>query len=117
MISIKCIGGPYDGRVRTPPADFVPQHLLVEMVENGWGWEIDFSRASREETILWGGADLVARAYRAVKNGKSVVFLGVEYTRVEDLSELEDALVNSGYEVKVARDDEEGLTIDIVQPE
>ncbi len=117
MISIKCIGGPHDGVVRTPPSDMKPFRLLRDVVDNGWSWEIDFSQATREEAIAWGGGDLMARAYRAVKNGRTVNFLGTEYTSVEELQAFEDALVNSGYDVQVAHDDESGLQINIVQPE
>ena len=117
MISIKCIGGPHNGVVRTPPSNVKPFGLLRDMVDNGWGWEIDFSQASREETIAWGGGDLMARAYRAVKNRRIVNFLGTEYTSVGELQAFEDALVNSGYDVQVEHDDESGLQINIVQPE
>lgn len=117
MISIKCVGGPHDGAVQTPPAGMKPVHLLYSMVDHGWGWEIDFSRATREETIRWGGADLAARAFRAVQNGRPVSFLGVEYTTRESLQAFEDALVATSYEIKVVRDDETGLEVQIVQPE
>ncbi len=117
MILIKCIGGPNSGEVWEPSFQQPPIGHLFSLVNSGLGWEIDFSRASREETIAWGGADLMARAYRAVKNGRSVSFLGVEYTRENDLQAFEDALVDSRYDVQVARDNEEGLEVQIVQPE
>ncbi|MEO8637849.1 MAG: hypothetical protein ABI430_03035 [Candidatus Taylorbacteria bacterium] len=117
MIRIKCLGGAYNGQVRTPPADMKPVLLLFEMVDQGFGWQIDFSGADREETIQWGGADLMARAYRAVKNGRVATFLGVEYKTVEELQAFEDAIVDSGYYVKVNRDDDEGLEVLIIQPE
>ena len=117
MISVKCIGGEYNGRVRTPPEGMKPFKLLRDMVDNGWGWEIDYSRASHKETISWGGGDLMARAYRAVKHGRTVNFLGTEYASVEELQAFEDALVNSGYDVRVAHDDDSGVQVDIVQPE
>ncbi len=117
MISVKCVGGQYDGKVQTPPSDMNPASLLFDMVNHGWGWEIDFSEASREEAIAWGGADLMARAYRAVRNGRIVTFLGTEYATIEELQAFEDALVDSGYEVQVTRDNEEGLEVQIVQPE
>lgn len=117
MILVKCIGGPYDGRVRTPPVEIRPAQLLFKMVDNGWSWEIDYSLADREETIAWGGADLMARAYRAVQNGRVATFLGVEYKTLEELQAFEDAIVDSGYYVKVTRDDDEGLEVQIIQPE
>ncbi len=117
MIQVRCVGGPYDGVVRTPPADMRPAILLFDMVELGWAWEIDFSQATRDEAIAWGRADLAVRAYRAVRNGRPVIFLGVEYTSVGELQVFEDAIVNSGYSIKVASDDQNGLVVDIVQPE
>jgi hypothetical protein len=57
------------------------------------------------------------RAYRAVRNGRPVIFLGVEYTSVEELQAFEDAIVESGYCVRVASDDQNGLVVDIIQPE
>ncbi len=117
MISVKCVGGPHDGTLRTPPQEMKPFNLLSSMADSGWGWEIDYSHAVHEETIAWGGADMLARAYRAVKNGRTVNFLGTEYSSVGELQALEDALVGSGYDVQIARDDESGVQIDIVQPE
>ena len=117
MIAIKFVGGPDDNKIRLPHNDVKPFRLLKQMVDFDWGWEIDLSRATREEVIAWGGADLMARAYRAVKNGRTASFLGIEYSSVEELQAFEDALVASGYEVKVARDDEAGLEVQIVQPE
>lgn len=117
MIQVRCIGGPYDGVVRTPPAEMRPISLLFDMVDKGWGWEIDFSHATSDEVIVWGGADLMARAYRAVRNGQPAVFLGVEYTSVEQLQAFEDAIVLSGYCIRVASDDKNGLVVEIVQPE
>jgi hypothetical protein len=117
MISIKCVGGPHDNVVRIPPADVKPASILFSMVDSGWGWEIDYSHAIRDETIAWGGADMLARAYRAVKTGRSVNFLGTEYSSIGELQTLEDALVGSGYDVQIARDDESGVEIAIIQPE
>lgn len=117
MILIKSLGGPLDKEVRTPPVGIQPLALLSGFVDCGWGWEIDFSQASREEVIAWGGAELLARAYRAVKNGKVVNFLGTEYTSVNELQTLEDDLVGSGWDICIASDDENGVQIDIVQPE
>lgn len=117
MIKIKCIGGPFDGKVRVVPEGLKPLELLVEMSHNGWGWEIDYSKASQEEVIAWGGADLMQRAVRAVENGRTVTFLGTEYSKIEELQDFEDAIVYSGYMVRVAKDDDEGVVVDIIQPE
>ena len=117
MISIKCIGGPHDNVVRTPQAEIKPVSTLFSMVDLGWGWEIDWANATREEVIAWGRADMAARAYRAVKNGRIVNFLGTEYSSVDQLQSLEKALLESGYDVQIAQDDESGVEIAIIQPE
>lgn len=117
MIKIKCLTGPYAGQIREAPENQNPLKVLVSMVELGWQWEIDFSLATRDETVAWGGADLMARAVRAVKEGRGAFFMGVEYSTMEDLQVFEDEIVSSGYYVQVASDDHNGLVIYTVNPE
>lgn len=117
MIKITCVGGEYNGVERIPSFGTNPHALLQSMMEGGFGWIIDFSRATKEEVILWGGADLVARAVRAIKAGRPVSFLGIEYTELGQLKDFENAIVDSGYCVRVEHDDERGVVVGIVQPE
>ncbi|MEO8637839.1 MAG: hypothetical protein ABI430_02985 [Candidatus Taylorbacteria bacterium] len=117
MISVKCVGGPYNGVVWAVPREMNPSTLFHDLIEKESGWEIDLSQASREEAIAWGGADLIARAVRAVRKGLTANFMGTEYSTMEELQSFEDAMVNSGYCVRVAQDDERGMVVDIVQPE
>ncbi len=117
MIRIRALNGPYANQIREIPSNQNPAALLRGFVQNGWGWEIDFSQANRDEVIAWGGADLIARAVRAVQNGRPAIFLGVTYTTMEDLQGFEDAIVGSGYEVKIMSDDHKGLVIITSNPE
>ena len=117
MVKIKCLTGPHAGEVRTPSQDTEPLRLLGLMVDQGLHWEIDFSNACREEIIAWGGADLMARAIRAVQEGRGAFFMGVEYSTMESLQTFEDELVCSGYNIQVASDDERGLVVYTVDPE
>lgn len=117
MVKIKCLTGPHAGIVRTPSSNLEPAQVLGSMVNHGWHWEIDFSRASREEIIAWGGADLMARAIRAVQEGRGAFFMGEEYSSMDELQAFEDAIYYSGYMVHVASDDDDGLRVVTVQPE
>ncbi len=117
MIKVTALTGPYEGQTREVPSGQNPIALLGEFVRKGWSWEIDFSEAGRDETIAWGGADLIARAVRAVQNGRPAVFLGVEYTTMEELQAFEDAIMGSGYDVKVMSDDHNGLVVVTGNPE
>ncbi len=118
MVKVTALTGPHAGKVRVPPKDMKPLRLLVDMVNAGWQWEIDFSLADRNETIVWGGADMMCRAIRAVRKGLPVTFMGEEYTTMDSLQTLEDEIVTSGYCVRISSDDERnGLEILVTQPE
>jgi hypothetical protein len=118
MVKITILTGSRAGQTCMPPQNAEPVAVLGDMVEQDWQWEIDFSQASRDETIAWGGADLICRAVRAVKKGLPVTFMGVEYTTLNSLQSFEDAMVESGYCVRVAFDDDRnGLEVHTVHPE
>lgn len=117
MITIAALSGPHAGKVREVPEGFDPMALLREFAGHDWKWQVEFSAATERETFLWARADVVARIMAALLHGRSVSFDGTTYRaeRIEDLErvvgEVEDAIVDSGYMVRVERDDDEGVVI------
>lgn len=86
-----------------------PFWAIASLVLKGWRWEIDYSRAGKEESVEWKRADIAGRAVLAKMEGRPIHFQGVSYYNAQD---LEDALVDSGLrptEIEVDRDDEIGL--------
>jgi hypothetical protein len=95
-----------------------PSELIMDLVRQGYVWDIDWSRATEQETFLWGQADMVGRILRALSDGRPVFFQGTEYratpeTIKEVAGQVEDAIANSGYMVVVEADDEQGVRIGI----
>ena len=91
--------------------------LLGQLAASGSAWEIDFSKADPIEALVWGRHDLGARAARAVIAGRPVFFEGRQYSSLEELGVLEDAIVGSGRMVRVDLDDESGVHIGTYGPE
>jgi len=119
MITITALTGPYAGKVRevTEEMGIDPMALLREFAGHDWKWWVDFSRATEREAFLWGRADMVARIMAALAHGRSVTFAGAVY-RVDNPDALltvagavEDAVVESGYNVRVESDDAHGVMI------
>ena len=129
MIIIRILSGPHAGKEREvrdnmyEGTEINPLQLLRQLVEIGSMWRIDFSQATPAEVLDWGRADMVARIMRALERGRVVEFMGVQYRAqaLDDLprlaGEIEDAIVYSGHFVVVARDDENGVLIDVGQRE
>jgi hypothetical protein len=117
MITITALSGPYAGEVREVSEGFDPRALLTEFASHDWKWRVDYSRATERETLLWGRADMVARIIAALLHGRTVTFDGATYRadRIDEIErvvgEVEDAIAESGYMVRVERDDEEGVVI------
>ena len=116
-IKIVYLDGPYDGSIVEPELmpGITPGIILRDMVHEGWSWRIDYSNASEEDINIWTNADIMARIYRAIRNGREVDFLGIKFAR--DIRVIRRAIVSSGYLVRVVQDDETGLVIDINQPQ
>ncbi len=129
MIIIKILSGPHagksrwirDGRFRGREID--PVRLLEQLRALGSRWQIDFSRATENETIDWGRADMTLRYVRALIEGRPVFFQGVEYRAASEAEvptvaqTIEDAIVTSGYHVVVEYDDQRGVSIATGPPE
>lgn len=123
MIKLTAVTGPHAGKVREVPEEYDPQALLREFARHDWKWQVYFSEATENETLLWGRADMVARILAALTHGRSVFFEGAEYrvTASHDLAakvgEVEDAIAYSGLMVTVVRDDDKGVFIGTVGTE
>ncbi len=119
MIRITAVGGEHDGLTRVPPVDMEPLELLKSMLLHGIGWEIDYSQADETERFVWGRADTVYRAIRALREGRPVRFLEriFEGLDMEVAGALEDAIADSGRMVKLTVDDATGVTIEALWPE
>ena len=133
MIRIKCLTGPFAGRVReflgtrlidprTGEAgeEINPHSLFASFRLHKWSWEVDYSEATQEETVAWFRADLAARSLRALERGLPVKFMGREYrvgpgeSVLEVAGRLEDAIVSSGRMITLDADDEEnGVVIGV----
>lgn len=119
MISLTAITGPYAGQTREAK-DVLPEDILGDFLIQGWEWSIDYSQGTEEEKFLWFRQDLSCRIVKAIKEGRSVSFLGKMY-RVEAgysadeliraVGEIEDAIANSGRMVSIEYDDRTGLAI------
>lgn len=120
MITIKCVGGPWDGVIREVPAGMDPAAVLRGLASHGCRWEIDFSRATNDELLSVGSTDMTWRIIWALRDGRRVIVGDTVFAvhdsadekEVEALGqEIEDTIVESGYHVKVVSDDQYGLTI------
>lgn len=111
MIRVKLIDGSYAGRVREIPEYFEPLEFLNEISRHGWHWEVDYSQTTSKESFVWGRADMVVRAVRALAEGRRVYFLGKIYLGLEAVGELEDAVVDSGRMIRLGFDDKRGVQI------
>ena len=116
MVKIRYLTGPNAGYVCTPYREAEPFEVLLDLVRNNCQWEIDFSWARCDEAERWSGADLQARAVRAVSEGRPAIFMGVEYTTIESLNDFDDTIMNSGYGVEIASDDHNGLVVLTTDP-
>jgi len=110
-IFVTCLSCPYKGQKRQVPEGMNPAAFFNDMIQKGWQWELDYSRATNAEIIKWVGQELMSRAIRAVKEGRPVTFNGQTYRSFDELQKLEDAIVVSNAMVTLGSDDEKGVVI------
>ncbi len=117
MITIRMLTGPYAGQVRTSRdverLGIEPGTLLTDLGSRDLWWEIDYSQATAAETLEWARYDLVARVIRALMHDRTVTVFGFDFRGwdPETVGMVEDTIANSGKDVTVGRDDENGLEI------
>lgn len=115
MVILKMTSGLHKGKVRDV-SGVDPVKMLLSCVHHGWNWKIDYLRATSEEVLEWGRADMAVRIGRALDRGLLVTFMGKKYRGRESTQELEDAITGSGRMVKVGRDDGRGVVIEAKDP-
>lgn len=121
MITITILNGNRAGQKASPTLDEVgddPAGLIMDLVRQGYAWNIDWSQATEQEAFLWGRADMVGRILRALSIGRPVFFQGTKYHATPETIEkvagqVEDAIAYSGRMVVVEADDEQGVRIGI----
>lgn len=125
MVKITCLDE--DGRRRICSIDGVrcletgreifPGELFASFLLHGWSWEADYSSATAEEKAEWQPADFSARIFRALKNGRPIIFLDKKYQLQEDedlfeaTRRLEEEIIKISGRITIASDDENGLVI------
>lgn len=124
LVKLTILTGPKEGQSRFVHSRQVePMGLLQSIVNKGWEWKLDYSDADPSESFFWIRADMVVRIIRALRAGRSVFFLEQEYRFQEGgdpekvVGEIEDAISESGFNVYVETDNEQGVRIGTAGPE
>jgi hypothetical protein len=116
-ISITILTGEYAGRTAVMPSDINPVELLGKFAKEDIKWEIGYDDATAEEMVDSRRADMVARILAALYHKRSVKFEDMEWKPVSPeqitraVGEIEDAIVYSGMNFYIERDNEEGVTL------
>jgi hypothetical protein len=117
---ITVLSGPYAGRTREMPDDAEPNEIFGGFICHGWGWRVDYFRATDDEILKWFRVELAVRIIRALERGLPVRFLDREWRLLPDDNlleigqQVEDAIVASGRLVTIVFDDEKGLVVGAV---
>jgi len=110
--------GPYAGQTREV-SDADPMQLLSELTRSRYKWILDLSEADAIQRLEWGRAELVHAILGALRSGRPVRFNKEIYmaTNPSDLADVvgkvEDAIGESGFNVFLESDDENGVSIGI----
>jgi len=120
MIKVTILSGPHAGKTRVAPANIKPENLLGDIAKHEWEWRVDYSQATEEEQFFWFRQDLSCRIVRALRARRPVRFMGrvFQLSNLTDTDELmrrvgevEDAIVESGFNVSLERDDDSGVVV------
>lgn len=125
MIKIKCLSGPWAGKVRTfqgrlcleTGEEVNPSILFKSFCQCGWQWQVDYAGITEEEILLWFRAELASRTFRALRAGRPVFFRGQRFKSPEEggpkevAGRLIETIVASGRMVTIDSDDEKGVVI------
>jgi hypothetical protein len=116
MVKMRITPGPLRGNWKDVSRED-PQELLGSVTSHGWEWQLDYTRATPQEKLLWERANIVVRAVRALSQGRSVTFDGKGYRAnnqkevIRVAGELEDAIVASRGLIQLVKDDSSGVEI------
>ncbi len=122
MAKVKFLSGPLAGQENL--VEMAPRDLLVP-AQYGWRWLVDWSTVPESQVFDWARMDMTCKiASCLIRGGKVVLQLPGEPEQKwsghfsEQLAgEIEDAVVNSGYNVAVVEDSENALVISGSVPE
>ena len=115
MVIIKIISGPQAGQKNLVPLQ--PNDLAI-LSKKGWRWEVDWETVPNQEIYEWVKYDLVNKITSALIRGAAIQFLEHEWQvnspeliTIELMGEIEDTIVNSGFNIVVQSDEENTLII------
>ncbi len=95
MVKIKTINGRHKTKLENVFGDVDPNYILAYLLKNGFNWEIDYSNCGAEEAFNWGKADFMFRCIQAIRKGYLVYLCHKTYTRLNQLNDLEETVINS----------------------
>jgi hypothetical protein len=114
MVIVKIVSGPRAGQQNLVPMK--PEDLAI-LSKEGWRWEVDWHTVPDDIVLKWAINDMINKIVSALIRGASVQFLDQIWVSkgsddfLELAQEIEDAVVYGGYNVMVASDTEERLSI------
>jgi hypothetical protein len=119
-IAVKLLSGEHAGKTAVMPGSVNPMELLGGLGRAGTKWVVDFTNATSDEALDWGGADMMGRVLAALSHGRRVRFQDDVWNPVQDseiltkaVGEIQDAIASSGMTVCVDIDDDSGVTIGV----
>lgn len=94
-------------------------YMLMDFVEMGLEWEINFSQALDDEAYYWGRIDIGARIMRAIIQDRRIIFGENIYSstgadKVALAVKIENEIVCSGKMIFLESDDEDGVNIGVM---
>ena len=115
MVIVKIISGPRAGQQNL--VSMRPDELAV-CAQNGWRWKVDWSTVPVEDLFEWTRQDLVNKVASALIRGGFVRFVtpeGIQEWQApitqDKMGEIDDTISDSGYNVFVQSDREDGVVI------
>ena len=118
MVRVSLLAGPSAGQVIEAPFGVVaPQDILCGAANYRYPWTVDYADATDEERNLWESQDLSMKLVRALASGKTVSFLGKDYSSggivgaFEVASEIEDQVLGSGQALHFESETDERVTL------
>ena len=115
MVIVKILSGPQQGQQNSLPLP--PEVLLAPLAKEGWRWTVEWSTVPEDELFAWAREDLACKILSALVRGATIEFLEQSWqlSDVGDIErlagEIEDKIVQSGYNVGVTSDEEARLII------
>lgn len=111
MISVKLLNGDFAGETKDIKPTCDPVDFLGNLCRLGWKWEIDYSKADKDEFQRWAESDINFRCIRSLEDGRQVRFLGKVYQGRESILRLCDDICSAGKKIGILCDDDYGVVI------